>query len=89
MLINKDPNHDATVNLSSMKNATSIGSATAGTGDNAAYNSVITAGGSQSFGFTGSWSSNNASPQRIEPRDRLIKACRRAGPGRWSARRRH
>jgi hypothetical protein len=32
------------------------------TATNASYNGVITAGGSQSFGFTGSWSSNNASP---------------------------
>ena len=43
-------------------NADVTQSGAAVTATNAAYNGVISAGGSQSFGFTGSWSNNNASP---------------------------
>jgi hypothetical protein len=54
------------------------------TATNASYNGVIAAGGSQSFGLTGSWKRQRREPdelrpQRIELRDRLIKVRRRAG----------
>lgn len=43
-------------------NATVTQNGTAVTATNADYNGTIPAGGSQSFGFTGSWSGNNANP---------------------------
>ncbi len=43
-------------------NATVTQSGAAVTANNASYNGTIPAGGSQSFGFTGSWSTNDANP---------------------------